>query len=243
MNMKAENRTANIKWQGLYGLGGYSAIMISVLLLGEIVVYAVLPRTSNAIENFELFRNNWFAGLLTFDLLGIIAYLLFIPTILAIYVTVRQDSESIMAVATVLFFIGISEFFATNTGLSMLSLSGRYTAATTETEKVALLAAGEAMLTIFNENAFLLSYVLVSVAWVMISVVMLRSKKFGRINSIAGILAGLSGILAVFLEHLLQANAVFIAITFYFAAIVFLIVWIILTGQRLLQLRKNITIQ
>lgn len=240
MNRKANNRTATYKWRGLYTMGGYSALMISVLLLGEIAAYAVLPRTSNALGNFELFRINWFAGLLTFDLLGIIAYLLFIPTILAIYVTVRQESEAIMAVATVLFFIGISEFFATNTGLSMLSLSGRYAAASTETEKAALLAAGEAMLTLFNENAFLLSYVFVSFAWAMISVVMLRSKVFGRINSIAGILAGLSGILAVFLEHVLQAKAIFIAVTFYFAAIVFLVVWIILAGQRLLLLRKNI---
>ena len=155
----------------------------------------------------------------------------------------RQTNEAMMAIATVLFFIGMAEFFATNTGFSMLSLSNRYAAATTDTERSILLAAGEAMLTIFNENAFLLSYVLVSISWTMISVGMFRSTTFSRINSTAGILAGSSGLLAVLLEHTTPASYLFIAISFYFAAIVFLFIWMILTGRRILIYRKNITIK
>jgi hypothetical protein len=68
-------------WKRLYTLGGVAALMIAVLLLGEMVVYAALPRPRTGIEHCALFRANWLAGLLTLDRLGMLAYLLFVPTI------------------------------------------------------------------------------------------------------------------------------------------------------------------
>ncbi len=236
MNRTTESGTAGSRWQGLHKLGGVAALMIAVLLLGEIVVYAVLPRPGSALEHFALFRDNWLAGLLTLDLLGMISYLLFVPTILALYAALRRTSESVMAVATALFFVGIADFFATNPAFSVLSLSSQYAAAATDAEKAMFLAAGQSMFTLFNENAFLVSYVIVSVAWTMISGVMLRSNLFSRITAYAGILAGAAGIVAAVLEHILAIDALSIAISLYFAAIVFLFVWVILAGRRLYQL-------
>jgi hypothetical protein len=232
----AESEIADPRWQGLYKLGGIMALIIAVLLLGEIVVYAFLPRPSTVIEHLALFRDNGLVGLLTLDLLGMIAYLLFVPTILAFYVALRRTSESVMIVATVFFFVGIADFFSTNTAFSVLSISSEYAAAKTDAERAMFLAAAQTMFTLFNENAFLVSYVIVSAAWTMISAVMLRSNVFSRTTAYAGILAGTSGIVAVTLEHILVRDALFIAISLYFAAIVFLFVWVVLAGQRLYQL-------
>jgi hypothetical protein len=149
---------ADSRWQALYKLGGVTALLIAVLLLGETAVYAVLPRPSTAIEYFALFRDNWLSGLLYLDLLGMISYLLFVPTILALYMALRQTSEAVMLVATALFFVGIADFFATNTAFPVLSLSSHYAAAKTEAERVMFLTAGQTMVTLFNENAFLVSY-------------------------------------------------------------------------------------
>jgi hypothetical protein len=91
------------------------------------------------------------------------------------------------------------------------------------------------MFALFNENAFLVSYVIVSAAWAMIAAVMLRSSLFGRATAYAGILAGATGIIAVLLEHISEA-LVPVAIGFYFAAIVFLLGWVVLTGRRLYRL-------
>src|SRR5512143_3674454 len=102
MNEGLSPTTADQRWQGLYRLGGAAALIIAVLLVGEVVVYAVLPRTTTALEHFALFRDNWLAGLLTLDLLGMIAYLLFIPLILSLYVVLRRTSEAAMAVSTAL---------------------------------------------------------------------------------------------------------------------------------------------
>ncbi len=237
MTQTFEAGSAASRWQGLYKLGGAAALIIAVLLLGEIVVYASIPQPATVIDHFALFRDNWLVGLLTLDLLGMIAYLLFIPTILALYVALRPTSESVMLVATVLFFVGIADFFATNTAFSVLSLSNQYAAATTDAERAMLLAAGQTMFTLFNENAFLVSYVLVSAAWTMIAGVMLRSQLFGRLTASAGILAGGAGIAAVILEHISTLRAIFVlAIALYFAALVFLFIWVVLAGRRLYRL-------
>lgn len=142
-----------------------------------------------------------------------------------------------MAVATALFFVGISTFFATNTAFSILSLSSQYAAAATEAQRSTFLAAGEAMLTSFNVGAFQVSYVVVSAAWLMIAVVMLHSSVFSRATAYSGILTGATAIGAVVLEHTPGVGGIFaLLVSVYFAAIVFLAIWVVLTGRRLCQL-------
>ncbi len=222
----SETTAADPRWQGLDKMGGVAALIIAVLLLGEIVVYASFPQPATVHAHFALFHDNWLLGLLTLDRLGMIAYLLFIPTILALYLALRPTNESVMLVATVLFFVGIADFFATNTAFSVLALSTQYAAATSATERATLLAAGQAMFTLFNENAFLVSYVLVSAAWTLMAGVMRRSPRFDRRTAYAGILAGGAGIATVILEPIATLGAFFVlAIALYFAALVFLFIW------------------
>jgi hypothetical protein len=228
---------SDCRWHGLYRLGGVAALLIAGLLLGEVVVYAAFPRPETALAHFERFQDSWLVGLLTLDLLGMLAYLLFIPTILSLYVALRHSREAAMGIATVLFFLGVADFFATNTASPVLALSNQYADATTDQDRATVLAAGQAMFPLFNENAFLLSYALVSAAWLMIAAVMLRSDIFSRATGWVGVLAGAAGIVAVVLEHVSADDTVVaIAIAAYFAAIVLLFGWVVLTGRRLYRL-------
>jgi hypothetical protein len=218
-------------------LAGAAGRIIAVLLVGEVLVYAFFPRPATALEHFELFQENRMVGLLTLDLLGMVAYLAFIPVVLALYLTLRRASEALMAVAAVLFFLGVADFFATNNLFAVLTLSDQYAAASTSAERELFLSAGQAMFSLFNENAFLVSYVLVSGSWALISVVMLRSQLFSRITGWSGLLAGTAGIVAVILEHASPRPSVLnVAIGFYFSAIVLLFVWVLGVGRRLSRL-------
>ncbi|HSJ26720.1 MAG TPA: DUF4386 family protein [Acidimicrobiia bacterium] len=218
-------------------MAGVAGGILGVLLVGETLVYAFFPRADTVLEHFMIFEQNRLVGLLTLDLLGMIAYLVFIPLILALYVALRRTAEGLMAIAAVLFFLGIADFFATNNLFAILTLSDQYASASTSADRELLLAAGQAMFTLFNENAFLVSYVLVSASWAMISVVMLRSKLFARVTGWSGFLAGAAGIAAVILEHASPQQAVLnVAIGFYFAAIVLLFVWVLGVGRRLYRL-------
>lgn len=227
-----DTRDFQEQWRALYRMGASSAGLIALLLVGEVIVYAIVPRTETALEHFRLFGDQWLLGLLSLDLLGMIAYLLFIPLILALYMALRSEGAAVMLVATAVFFLGIADFFATNTAFSVLTLSQKYASATTDAERAMFLTAGQTMFTLFNENAFLVSYVLVSAAWAMIAWVMLRSPRFGRLTGATGIGAGISGILAVVLEHTspLVLNA---AIALYFIAMVLLLAWVLLIWRGL----------
>jgi hypothetical protein len=240
--MKMMNQVTNIdtidsRWKGLCKVGGVAAMIIAVLLLCEIIVFSVWPQPRTVIDYFTLFHDNWLIGLLDLDLLGMFAYILFVPVILALYITLKRSSEAFMSVATAIFFVGISVFFATNTAFPMLSLSDQYMAATTDAQRAMFLAAGQAMLTMFNVNAFQVSYVIVSTAWLMMSAVMLRNGIFSRVTAYSGILAGATAIGALTLEHMTVIGSFTpLLISLYFAAIVFLIVWVVLAGRRLYQL-------
>jgi hypothetical protein len=217
---------------GLYRSGSVAAAVVAVLLLGEIAVFAAFPRPPTARDHFELFARSPIAGLLTLDLLGMVAYVLMVPVMLAVYVAVRRHAEATSAVALVLFVIGVADFFATNTAFPVMALSQQYAAAGNEADQARILAAGEAMFALFNENAFLVSYVIVSASWALLGLALLRSPAFGRSAGIAAVLAGASGVAAVVLEHASTA-LVPVAIPVYFAAIAFLIVWMSLVSRGL----------
>lgn len=223
------------RWNGLLRAGAVAALLSAVLLVAEIAVYAVLPRSETAAEHLQLLADNWLAGLLTLDLLGVMAYLLFIPTLLALYVALHRSSEGLALTATVLFFIGIADFLATNTALPALALARDYAGATADADRTAILGAARAMFALFNENAFLSSYVIVSAAWGMIGLAMLRSTLFGRPAALAGVLTGVAGIAAVVLEHI-SATLVDLAVPIYFAAIVLLLAWMALIARPLWRL-------
>jgi hypothetical protein len=223
------------QWHSLHKIAGFSAFLIAILLLGEIFVYALIPRPTTPMECIELFQKNPLFGLLHFDLLGMLSYILFIPMIISLYMILKQKSASLMLIASVLFFVGIAVFFATNTTFSLLSLSKQYSLAETEAERVMIITSCQTMITIFKVQAFMLSYIIVSASWIMIGIVMLSCNLFSRFTSYMGILTGSAGILAEIIENT-SNTFIGIAIGLYFAAIVFLLLWILLTGKQLLNI-------
>ena len=100
-----------------------------------------------------------------------------------------------MAIATVVGFVGIAVYFASNQAFSMLSLSDQYAAATTDAQRSLFLSAGEALLAINNPGAIYqgtgiyVSWFLIPLAGLIISIVMLRSSVFSKATAYVGILA------------------------------------------------------
>ena len=67
--------------------------------------------------------------------------------------------------------------------LEMLSLSNQFTAATTEAQRAAILAAGEVMVALFHGTAFQVSYFLGSIGGLLIAIAMLRSNSFSKFTA------------------------------------------------------------
>lgn len=172
-------------------------------------------------------------GLLDLDLLLIADNVFLVPIFLALYVLLRRDGESVMAIATALGFLGIVFFVASNPAFEMLSLSGRYSAATTEAQRGTFLAAGEAMLATWEGTAFQTYYILGSVAGIAIGAVMVRSALFSNLTGWMAILGN-----AVGLGLYIPTVGVYISVF----SVVFLEIWYILIARRLLQLGRRASV-
>jgi len=196
--------TSASAWKTLYRGGGV-AILIAVLLFrrnigAEITLFSDYPIPDTAIGWFTLFQNNRLLGLAYFELFDIINYALVGLMFLAVYGALRRANRSAMVIATAFGFVGIAVYFASNQVFSMLTLSDQYAAATTDAQRSMFLAAGEAMLAIYNPGAIYqgtgiyVSLFLVLLAGLIISIVMLRSTIFSKATAYAGILANVFGL-------------------------------------------------
>lgn len=242
-NQVTHAETTDSAWKGLYKVGGAAALIVTVLLLIEIIVFTAYPLPSTVIGYFTLFQSNRLLGLLDLYLLEILTYALFVPMFLAIYVALRRANESYMALATTLAIIGIAVFLATNNPFSMLSLSDQYAAATTDAQRSLFLAAGQAILANTNQRAvegFNMGLLLFSVAGLMVSAVMLRSNIFSKVTAYVGILANAISLAEYFRLAFVPA-AVLLLLIIATASGLLLLIWYILIARRLFQLGQGVS--
>jgi hypothetical protein len=231
-------QTAESGWKGLYKVGGTTVLITVVVALAEIVI-GFLPgvarltqRTVTVIDWFTLLQSHWFLGLRNLGLLNIIGAALLAPTFFAIYSALRRDNEAYGAFGTILFFVGVAVYLASNRAFSMLSLSGQYASATTDAQRSLLIAAGQAMLAEGQTRA---GIPLIEFACLVISAVMLRGKVFSKATAYAGILGNVLlmvfEIILAFVPTSLDAGMV-IAV----GGGLSIMIWYLLVGRRLLQL-------
>jgi hypothetical protein len=96
-----------------------------------------------ATEWFALFRENPIRGLISYDLLILLEEVLLVPIVLALYLLLHRRSESLVLVASAMWFVSIALFIGSNTGFEMLTLAGRHAEAATDVERAAFVASGE----------------------------------------------------------------------------------------------------
>lgn len=221
----------------LYRLAGVAALVVALLTVIEVIFFTFFPQPGTARGWFDLFQASPVLGLLDFWGFEVLMYGMFTLVFLALYVALREGHESGMAIALTLALLGIAVFFATNNPFSMLSLSHRFTAATTEACRSALLGAGEAILVHTGQRAvggFNMGLFLISIAGLVVSSVMVTAHAFRRSTAYVGILAfGLS--LADYFRQALTSSAI-IALLVILPGALLLLIWFVLVGRRLLRL-------
>jgi len=142
-----------------------------------------------------------------------------------------------MAVATILFFVGMAVYIATDMAFSMLYLSDQYAAATTDAQRAQFLAAGQGMLAVGHGTGLYMAFILMAVAGLIVSTVMLRSKIFGKVIAYVGILANALQLADfVRLAFVPALGAILIVI-----AGVLSLIWYILVARRLFMLAQGIS--
>lgn len=228
----ADDRT-DPRWRGLYLAGGVAALVMAVLIVVQVFVYVAWPPPAvdgSALPWFELLHSNPLLGLLSLDLLYLFDTALLIVLYLALYVALRQASESAMLIGTALGLVGAAAYFASNTAFEMLALSGGYAGAATDAERSTFLAAGAAALTAYRGSAFTVYYLLNAITLLVIAAVMLRSRIFSRLTASMGLIAGL--LMTV------PASAGMLGISMALASLLPWVVFSVLVAQKLFRLGR-----
>jgi hypothetical protein len=227
--------TTDSSWKGLYRFGGTTALITIAVVLTEIGI-TFLPGVQQAsastvtvVDWFTLLQNNWFLGLRNLGLLNIVGAALLVPTFLAVYSALRRDNEAYGALGTILFFVGVAVYLASNRAFPMLSLSGQYASATTDVQRSFLVAAGQAMLA---EGESRPGVLLIEFAGLAISMVMLRGKTFSKAVACAGILG--NALMMIVEISFMPPRGVWMVVAA--AGGLSLMTWYLLVGRRLLQL-------
>ena len=235
---KATDAESASGWSGLCRTGGIAAFLLIVYSLATIVQLVALGgQPTSAAEAFRLLQSNKIVGLLRLDLPTVVAMPLYYLLFLGLFAALRRSDRANAILSTALAFVGVTLLLATPTALSMLSLSNKYAAATTEETKTQLLATGEAILAtdIWHGTGAIMGGVLLQVGAVLISIVMLRSAVFGKTTAYLGIaMHALDLAHIVFGLFLPVAGVVLMAIAGPFYPI-----WLFLVGRRLVQLRNR----
>jgi hypothetical protein len=239
-------RTAGItsaSWKWIYKLGAVAALTamsanLLDILLGfgstEMVTYG----TKSAIEWFALYNENWFRGVYALGILNIVYMIAMLPVYFALF-GAHFDKHALAAGLIIFIFLtAMSMYISNNAAIPLLVLSSKYSLATTDIQRTALVSAGEAILSRgedFTAGSFIPLF-LSGVAALCISLIMLHGGIFGKVHAWIGIVGfsflSLFTIIATFIPALYQ-------IAFYFLASIggiLALSWFALTARRLFQL-------
>lgn len=200
-------KSADPGWKRLYTLSGVAALLAvfvfrrnlgaELALLANFGIVSGVPTMPlvTAIDWFNLLQDNPLVGLTFLNIFDLVEYALLGLIFLALYVALKPNHPSAMLIAITAGLVGITVYFASNQAFAMLALSERYAAATADAQRTGYLAAGEVLLasnnpdSIYQGAGIYLSYFLVLLAGLIISVVMLQSEIFSKASAVVGILA------------------------------------------------------
>jgi hypothetical protein len=248
VNESAIDYNANL----LLIVGGVAALIAAIIFRRNLSAEYFLFRTIGFFPNgptelpvnindwFILIRNSKFYGLLFLNLFDLINYILIGLMYAGLYQTLKKFNKSLIVIAMLFILVGITIYFATNQAFAMLALSDKYFHAVNESERSALLAAGQALLAIHNINATYsgtyITYFFVTFGGLLCAIVMLQSKIYGKITAVIGIVATAFG-LGFYVTALIVPALNVIPVA---GSAPFLMVWYILVGFGMIRHGKNI---
>ncbi|MBN1438216.1 MAG: DUF4386 family protein [Anaerolineales bacterium] len=175
-----ESAAGEAKWARLYRIGGISTLLMVAVVPVQIAVFAIQPPPDTALGWFELFGKNPLLGLLSFEFLFLVYGILAVPHSLALYFAVRKTDPDLAVISIALSLLATVAVFTARPAFEMLYLSGEYAAASTEDQRAVFLAAGESMLAVWHGTAYWVCYFLGSINGLILSIVMLKSRLFGK---------------------------------------------------------------
>lgn len=162
------------------------------------------------------------------DGLMVVDYLLLILVYLALFVALKRSDPSLVLTGTALALVAITLYLTVNPAATMLVLAGAYAPSPADASAAGVVPAAQAVLAGFQGTAFLVHYVVMGVAGMLVSLAMLRGDVFSKPTAAAGIVQGAMMLVPVTFGT--------VGLLFALGSLIPFIVWFVLLGMRLLRM-------
>lgn len=174
----------------LYRSGAAAAVAMVALVVISAPLLILYPYPTTVLGHLTQIHDNKLIGLVNADLLMLVSELLGVVVFVALFVALRRASRALMTAALGLSLSGIVLYVAVNPTFSLLYASDQYSAATTDAQRAAWLAAAQALWANYMGTAFAVAYIAGGIATLIIASVMLRSRIFNRWTAYVGFVVG-----------------------------------------------------
>lgn len=181
-------------WRGIYVVGGIATLLALAGTLMDITITMIPGWEASTVPStiqawFTQFQTNPLLGLRNLDLLNMTISVIGIPMYLALYGSHRRTSSAYALLALIVLLVGTVVFVMSNAALPMLELSEKYATASTDSQRLTLEAAGEALLTRGAHGSLgaFLGFFLSSIGTLLMGFAMLNGKVFNRVTAWVGI--------------------------------------------------------
>ncbi len=174
-------------WRPIYIFGALGAFFSLAIIPGQVVAFIMSPPPESAAGFFALFEKNILMGLVSLDLLYLLNNVVNLILIPALCLSLWRVNRSIALVALILGLSGTIAFFSSSTVFNMMYLYERYAESAVASDRNALIAAGEAMLSVAYGTAYHLHYVLGTIALLLVSALMLKSPFYSNATAVVGL--------------------------------------------------------
>lgn len=225
-------RGAGFRW--LFRAGSLAALTTVAVTILQIVLGIVwpppdfAPTAAIAESMLRMVNASPIRAFVTLDGLMVIDYLLLIVVYLALYAALRPRSPSLVTLGVGLALVAITLYFTANPSITMFVLGAQY-----EVAPEGIIPAAQAILASFEGTAFIVHYVVMGVAGILVSAAMLGGTEFSRATAIAGILQGAMMLVPVTFGT--------IGLVFALGSLIPFIVWFILVGVRLGRMATSVS--
>jgi hypothetical protein len=160
----------------------------------------------------------------------------YFPLFLSLFFALNKTDYVQVLISTILVFAGVTLFLATPSVFAYLHLSDKFVSATSELQKNQILAAGESILAsdMWHGTGARIGGLLMQSGAVLISIIMLKSKSFGKLTAVIGIVTHGLDLAHIIIGFFLPSAGI---ILMSIAGPLYLL-WFPLVGVRLLKLKN-----
>ena len=221
------------RWKDLYKLAGIAAIVSEFVILLGIVTYFIWPYTPGSKTTEEILRllqSDPLGGLVSLDLFLFVGNLFSIFLFLALYVSLRPVNPSYALVALAVGLIGLVLLIPARPIVELFALSRQYAAATTDAARSQILAAGDALLALFDGTNWFMNTLLGALSLLTSSLLMLRSNTYSKATAYAGIFT--NAVVCGFFIPTLGKFLLFLSLPGY-------MIWYFLLAKRFFQMGRD----